>query len=152
MVGGELGGRDDLPSNLIAHGYLETEAYREVLGSCDVGLGSCGLHRIPLQEACPLKTRDYLASGLPVIVPYADTALEEAKARDGRYPEWVLKVPNESGNLVAEKAGIVEFCRRWAGRRVARAEVEPLIDFFVLERRRLGFFEEICQEEEARVR
>ncbi|MDG2123493.1 MAG: hypothetical protein P8J87_07345, partial [Verrucomicrobiales bacterium] len=145
VVGGDVKEMSGLPDNLISHGFLDGAAYRNVFSSCDVGLGSCGLHRIPLKEACPLKMRDYLAAGLAVIVPYEDTALEEKREGDGEYPEWMLKVPNGPENLVGARESILEFCRSWVGRRVPRSEVEPLIDVVALEARRVSFFKSVCE-------
>lgn len=40
-----------------------------------IGVGSLALHLVGLNEACPLKVRQYLARGLPVIYNYYDTDL-----------------------------------------------------------------------------
>ena len=109
---------------------------------CDVGFATCALYRKKMDEACPLKVRDYLASGLAVVLPHLETALMR---EDGSMdePDWVLRVPNRPGGLESKRDEIVSFCRRWRGQRVPRDEVAPLIDATVLERRRLAFLESI---------
>lgn len=42
--------------------------------NCQVCIGTLALHRKNMTEASPLKTREYLAHGFPVIIGYKDTA------------------------------------------------------------------------------
>lgn len=58
-------------------GFLEPEAYRQIIASADVGLGSLGLDRQNLSEACILKNREMLGSGLPVYATHRDVGLPE---------------------------------------------------------------------------
>jgi hypothetical protein len=90
-----------------------------------------------MEEACPLKVREYVACGLPVILPYLDTALKDLPEP----PWWCLQVPNREGALVEFADRIVEFCRSVRDRRVESREVEPLFSTRALEKRRLAFME-----------
>lgn len=56
-----------------------------------LAISSMGIHRIPLKEACPLKTREYLALGLPVIIGYNDSELGDSK--------FVFQVPQNDAPL-----------------------------------------------------
>lgn len=58
-------------------GFLEPEAYRQIIASADVGLGSLGLDRQNLSEACILKNREMLGSGLPVYATHRDVGLPD---------------------------------------------------------------------------
>jgi glycosyltransferase involved in cell wall biosynthesis len=127
-----------LPSNVTAYGFLERAAYEPVLARADVALASAGLHRNGLSEASPLKLREYLAYGLPVIVPYEDTDLA------GVEDWWLLRLPNEESNLVDAAETIVEFARRARGRRVPREAVEGLIGARAKEAARLAFFSRLA--------
>lgn len=68
-----------VPNDLL-HQY--TEKYH-------AGIGSLGMHRIGLKEACPLKVREYLAFGFPCIVAYQDTDLIEYK----EFKPYYLQLP-----------------------------------------------------------
>ncbi|WP_150909699.1 glycosyltransferase family 4 protein [Marinobacter halotolerans] len=59
--------------NVVSHGYLDSESLSDLLCGMDFGIGTLALHRNKMNEACPLKVRQYLAHGLPVIAGYTDT-------------------------------------------------------------------------------
>ncbi len=48
----------------------------EYFQHADMAISTLALHRIPLQQGCVLKTREYLSYGLPVILSYEDEELE----------------------------------------------------------------------------
>lgn len=55
-----------------ACGSVNSEKLREITASAWVGIGSLALFRNNMDQACPLKVREYLASGLPVYAGYQD--------------------------------------------------------------------------------
>lgn len=59
-------------SRVVLHGRLHAEGIREVAARCWLGLASLAIGRQGMTEACPLKTREYLALGLPVYGSYAE--------------------------------------------------------------------------------
>lgn len=61
----------------IYHGELSTPEILELSSGMDIGISSLALERNGLQEACTLKVREYLASGLPVFSGHIDAALPE---------------------------------------------------------------------------
>ncbi len=130
-------GADAIPPNVTMHGHLGREACDAVLSRSDCALGTAALHRKGMEEACPLKLRDYLAAGLPVILPYKETALRDL------HPWWMLALPNSERNLAENADRILDFARGVRGRRVPRAEVAPLIGSLALESRRAEFFREV---------
>jgi hypothetical protein len=124
------------PSNLTAHGRLSRAEYEPLLAAADVAIGTLALHRKNMEEACPLKVREYLGYGLPVVLGYTDTDLGDAD-------RWyVLRLPNEEDNAASSVAAIEAFVERVRGRRVPREEVEDLVGARAKERTRLAFFAE----------
>ncbi|HEX2696291.1 MAG TPA: hypothetical protein VHM28_01195 [Anaerolineales bacterium] len=130
-------GQSILPTNITFHGYLREEHYRQLLAAADVALSSLGFHRIGLQEASPLKSREYLAYGLPMVVPYRDTDLDDLDL------DVFLKIPNREDNVDSHAQSIRDFAYRMRGRRVDRAIIAPRIDVRLKEQQRLQFFEQV---------
>jgi hypothetical protein len=126
-----------IPENLIFHGYLGGAALAELYARCDVGFGSLAAHRKSLRQACPLKTREYLSYGLPVIVGY-----EEAEERL-RNTDFVLEIPNHENNIRDSVDQIRQFAEAWLGRRVVEDLSAMSLDS--KERQRLEFLEKLLQ-------
>ncbi len=78
--------RRSLPDQVHMEGYKDGPELTELLRRCDIGIGNLGFFRAGFSFGCPLKVRDYLAHGLPVIIGYDDPDLEE---KDG----FVLRIP-----------------------------------------------------------
>lgn len=115
--------------NCTYHGYLSQIEYRRVLENCHVCIGTMALRRNHMQEACPLKVREYLAYGFPVIIGYTDTAWAESEQ-----PNWLLRVSEELPDMEM----IRSFVNRNRDVVVPREEVER-IDVRNVERSRLKF-------------
>ena len=130
---------EPLPSNLKLHGYLSSNAYKTVLAGADAAISSLALHRIQLEEASPLKSRECLAFGLPLVLAYMDTDLGDASY------DFLLKIPNKADNIQTHGDAIHEFAHRMRGRRADRAILERCISSVHKERQRLEFFNEILQ-------
>jgi hypothetical protein len=130
---------EPLPSNLKLHGYLSSDEYLHVLARADVAISSLALHRIQLEEASTLKSRECLALGLPLVVAYTDTDLDEAGF------DFLLKIPNKEDNIHTHGEAIRDFAYRMRGKRADRALLESRIDSKQKEIMRLKFFEEILQ-------
>ena len=64
-------------SRVVYHGVLSHDALDRLYRKMDLGLGTFGLHRKNMKEACTLKSRDYLANGLAVVADHIDSALPE---------------------------------------------------------------------------
>jgi hypothetical protein len=76
-----------------------------LMRGCTLGLGPLALHRKGMREASPLKARNYLALGLPIVQAYEDTDVSEA---DG----CVLQIPNTDDNVVQSAQRIADFAWR----------------------------------------
>ena len=64
----------EIPSNVYLAGPQSVDTIHKVYEDCDFAFGSFNLAAKQMKEACPLKVREYLWSGLPVIVNYLDSA------------------------------------------------------------------------------
>lgn len=126
-------------SNVRFHGFLKQAEYEKVLAQCDIGICTMALHRNHMEEACPLKTREYLAFGLPVILGYKDTAFTDT------LPPWVLQLGNTEDNVAKNVGLIVDFAKRLKGTRLAKDEVKKYIDSNVFEHKRVSFMERLSE-------
>lgn len=134
---------EPLPPNLTLHGYLSSEEYLKVLARADAAISSLALHRIQLEEASTLKSRECLALGLPLVTAYTDTDLDEARF------DFLLKIPNKEDNIQTHGDAIRAFAYRMRGVRADRAMLKDRIDLTRKEELRLKFFEEILKEANA---
>ncbi|HEY6962933.1 MAG TPA: glycosyltransferase [Gaiellaceae bacterium] len=125
------------PANVVLHGYLPHDRYLPIARRADFALGSLALHRAGLDEGAPLKVREYVALGLPVILAYADSDLAGVEA------PWLLRLPNSEDNLAAGRDAVRAFAFAARGRRVPRSAVAPLVDAREKERRRLSFMDDV---------
>ena len=124
--------------NVHARGVLSHEDYEAVLASSDVAIGTLALHRKEMTEACPLKVREYLAHGVPVVVAYDDTDFL------GEDPWYMLRLPNEESNVRDHVGDFERFIERVRGRRVPRDEIAERVGAHAKEGRRLAFFGELA--------
>ena len=59
------------------HGTLDSEQVWNLYRNMDLGVGSLTISRKGLTQATPLKVREYLAAGLPVVLGYHDPAIPQ---------------------------------------------------------------------------
>lgn len=57
---------------VVLHGRLSPDSIRALSARAWIGISSFALDRMGMQEACTLKVREYLASGLPTYAGYRD--------------------------------------------------------------------------------
>lgn len=126
-----------VPPNVSVYSPLDRQAYELLLAKADIGIGSLALHRNGMSEACPLKVREYLAYGLPVIIGYRDTDFPQGAP-------FILELPNKEDNVESSVKTIENFVSRWKGRRVEREAITHL-DVKVKEAQRLAFFSEVLE-------
>ena len=124
------------PPNVRWHGSLERADVLSVLAKADVGVGTLALHRNVMTEACPLKVREYLAVGLPVLYAYIDSDM-------GSLGSWCLRIANSESNIVDEIDRIDAFVRGCRGTRIPRSSVAH-IDLRFKEQQRLALFDDLA--------
>lgn len=123
------------PANLTLHGPLDRSQYEPLFAQADVAIGTLALHRNKMQEASPLKVREYLAFGLPTIIAYNDTDFPD------QHP-FILQIANTPDNVLVEVERIAQFVEAVRGRRIPRSDIEHL-DVAYKERQRLEFFHRV---------
>lgn len=90
-----------LQDQVVFHGPQVGEALDALYDYCDIGLAAFGMHRIGIQKASALKSREYLARGLPIVGGCPDTLFE------GEGFPYHLEFPNDDSSIpIAE---IVQF-------------------------------------------
>lgn len=72
----------------------------------DLGIGTLSLHRKNMQEACPLKVRDYWRVGMPCLLGYTDTALLQSD----KLSKWNFVIPNDESPIPWDE--VVQFVER----------------------------------------
>lgn len=128
---------DTGPENFFQHGYLSKQQLADLYPNMDIGVGSLALHRNNLNEACPLKVREYAAYGLPLILAYTDTDLSGQS--------FTLQIANNEDNVTEGIEAIKHFIFKFKGQKVATDKVKPLIDYSFKERKRLEFFKSMIK-------
>lgn len=86
-------------------GYLSKKQTDALADTCHLGIGTLSLHRKGLNEAAALKVREYFARGLPVVIGYSDTDIEQ-------HPEmkaYAYRIPNDES--VPDMEGIIAFAK-----------------------------------------
>ncbi len=124
------------PTNVHLHGPLPLDLYLPFLSAATAALGTLGLYRKRMDEACPLKVREYLALGLPVIAGYEDTDIPPNA-------DYYLRLPNNAAPLDSHLPQITAFLKHWQNRRVPRTSVAHL-DTSIKETHRLAFMSQIA--------
>jgi hypothetical protein len=63
-----------------------------LLNKYHIGLGSLSIYKIGLEEATPLKTREYMARGFPIVIGYTDTDM----MNHSEFQMYCYQVPNNN--------------------------------------------------------
>lgn len=77
------------------HGQLSGKALDDVMRSATLGISTLAFFRTGLRQAAVLKTREYIARGLPVVLGYDDVDLPSDCP-------FALQVPNDDSHLAAD--------------------------------------------------
>jgi len=121
-----------IPINVTFLGYLTKDRLWEVYKTVDVAIGTIALHRKKMEEACPLKTREYVGLGFPVILGYKDTDLHNSNGP-------VLQLPNTEDNVITSINEIRDFVENNLGKQWPDDQKKK-IDLVEKEKQRLDFF------------
>lgn len=122
--------------NLFWYGYLQRDEYLKILRKCHICIGTLALYRKNMKEASPLKVREYLAYGFPVILGYQDTAFFES------YPKWIKCIDTRKSINISE---LVDFIEGYCDFVVPRENIKHIATES-LEERRCEFFSKVLSE------
>ncbi len=126
-----------VPGNMSFHGKLTRSEYEPLMRRADIAIGTLALHRKRMEEASPLKVREYLAYGIPVIMGYKETDFAQI-------PPFILELPNVADNIVPHLERITTFAESWSGKRIGR-ELIGHLDTQVKEAHRITFMAEVAK-------
>ena len=143
IVGGASMRGPEVPSNVQCRGQLLHGDYMELLHGSDVAVSTLALHRKGMEEASPLKTREYLAAGVPTMTAYQDTDFP-------RGAPFLLQLPNVEDNVLPHLEKIDEFVQGMRGVNVQRSSIAHL-DWSAKEARRLAFMRSFVEAWPSRV-
>lgn len=107
----------------------------EILERMDIAISSLALERNHINQGSPLKTRLYLACGLPVIASYEDCGVNSSTNAFLNLGSGFLD------DITLTNERISEFVKFWKGKRVERSTIDS-IDSANVEKLRLAYIEE----------
>ena len=142
-------GVSELPDNVKCFGYVsDAKERKKIMLEADVAIGSLALYRYGLSEASPLKSREYYAYGLPVIVSYDETSmLSRDNACGTVVKSGTLNIGNHEYNVGSSLDEINDFVRSWHGNNKRRLQLHDetmkCMSFKASEIKRIDFFESI---------
>jgi glycosyltransferase involved in cell wall biosynthesis len=87
-------------------GPMSRPQIAEHIAGCHLAVGTLALHRKEMQEASPLKVRESLMMGLPMILGYYDTDISD----DERFSDFILTVPNNDSSIDWQE--VIDFTKR----------------------------------------
>ncbi|RFS17236.1 glycosyltransferase family 4 protein [Emticicia sp. C21] len=128
--------------NIIFHGFLDKNNYINILKKTDIAIGVLSLYRKEMDEACPLKVREYLAYGIPMIQSHKETIFLH---KENKGPDWCLLLPNEENSLINNKELVMDFILKNKGKRYRDESVLRKIDSNCVEDERLAFFFKVLE-------
>ncbi|WP_149715050.1 glycosyltransferase family 4 protein [Campylobacter concisus] len=138
MIIGQDGCNTD---NLRYMGRMSSDRVIDEIVKCDVGIGTLSIYRYKkMREASPLKTREYLSCGLPIIYAYEDTDLQDIE-------KFALRMDEDNIDLSKIKVFVDSVFNNNNINILARKFAEENLDIRIKEQKRLEFFEEIMGEQ-----
>ena len=81
-----------LQSNVIFHGFLTGKELERMFAICQVGVSALAMYRVHLDNASPLKSREFVSRGLPFITAHEDEGFPN------NYP-FILKFNNDDSAI-----------------------------------------------------
>lgn len=131
-------------TNIHVYGYLDEKKAQLIVAKCDVGISTLSLYRKGMEEASPLKSRQYLAQGIPVIVGYKDTDLFDIDQ------PFILNIGNYEENIKDNFDAIKEFILNSRAFKVDEIQsfAKNHLDCERKELKRLDFFKRVLNQHE----
>ncbi|TMP47580.1 glycosyltransferase family 4 protein [Pseudoalteromonas sp. S1688] len=134
-----VGINNENKENLFFYGFLSKAEYQKILSRCHICIGTLALFKNAMEEACPLKVREYLLHGFPVILGYQDTAFIDYES----LPSWLLHVDVRSLGF-PDQEQINNFIIKNIHTVVQDSELTELANDY-LETKRIDFFDKFSK-------
>lgn len=88
------------------YGRVSAQENLSIVSACNVCLSTLALHRKNMNEACPLKSREYISLGKRFIYAYNDPDVDPIA---NIFPDSFLKLPNTENNIEMNWSKIHKF-------------------------------------------
>lgn len=75
-------------SNVDFHGYQSGAEMDQLMMGMNLAVGTLAWYRVDMKEACTLKTREYMARGIPFVLSYKDSDLGNIDDKNKFYIEF----------------------------------------------------------------
>ena len=125
--------------NVIFHGYCTLDKVTEILHTCDVAIGTMSLHEKGMNSTSTIKTRQYLAQGLPIFYGYKETDFSGKE-------EFLLELPNTPTNISDNVEKIHQFILHCFRNKELRLKCREFavknLDVSVKEKKRFEFIQQ----------
>ena len=123
------------------HGYKSGEELGKLYDTADAGLVSFGSYKENVERLCTIKTREYLAKGLPVILGGMDDLFENENS-----DEYALCLPNNPSPVDFEEIGefldsiyldsskkeVIDYIRAFAKNNVDNSvTLKPIVEYIL---------------------
>ncbi len=95
---------EDIQESVKFYGSLNSQQLKELYPICDVGVGALGCFRKDIRYIRDLKSREYMAYGLPIITTSGNDVLE---IEDSQIHKYILEIPND--NTIPDFSSIYSF-------------------------------------------
>jgi glycosyltransferase involved in cell wall biosynthesis len=105
-------------SRIKLHGPLPNDCIKIIYEKCSLGLSSFGLSRKGMEQACTLKVREYLASGLPVYADHQDIFPESFRFYKKGPPEIDKIIDFAIAMNKVERSEISSYARRYIDKEI----------------------------------
>lgn len=120
-----------LGNRVIFHGFLDTERLFDLYSICDIGVSALGFYRYGVQVYSPLKSKEYLAIGLPCIGTTGEVDIINSSVAS-----YFFSVPNDDTPI--EMCKIIDFVKELRNSGVTpaiiRKEAKSMFDWDVIMR------------------
>ncbi len=103
-----IGADGENTRNVTYYGRVDSQMNQKILNSCSACLSTLALHRTNINEASPLKSREYVLLGKRILYAYEDADLD---VYSNDYPNLFCKISNNESNVIDSQAKILTFLR-----------------------------------------
>lgn len=86
----KLAGQYNLKDHVIFYGRQDGDKLDSLYEKCDIGLASLGLFKYRINSISTLKTGEYLAKGIPVVIGCHPSLLSDSK------PDFIIEIENNA--------------------------------------------------------
>jgi hypothetical protein len=133
IVGEEKPNQVICGDNVLFHGYLKERDYQDIAKNCHLAIGTLGIQSKSMYFGCSLKTREYLALGLPVVIRYFDVDFAPSQS------PFIFTLPVDNRPISSFQKEISQFLDKWRHERVSREAISA-IGHIQRESKRVAYF------------